>query len=95
MVVVKLKPFEEILKVLDGFKKIFIFGCELGSGRCKNGGLREAVELGEKLKEQGFEIAGIKSPGGTCILERIQFEKKIRYWDVLELGIPLPENLMH
>ena len=45
MVVVKLKPFEEILKALEGFKKVFIFGCELGSGRCKNGGLREAVEL--------------------------------------------------
>ena len=73
MVVVKLKPFEEILKALEGFKKVFIFGCELGSGRCKNGGLREAVELGEKLKEQGFEIVGIKSPGGTCILERISF----------------------
>ena len=76
MVVVKLKAFEEIVEKLKGFKKIFLFGCELGSGRCKNGGLREALELSERLKKAGFEIVGVKSPGGTCILEKIDGNKK-------------------
>lgn len=71
MVVVKLKAFEEIVSKLKGFRKIFILGCELGSGRCKNGGLKEALELSERLKGLGFNVVGVKSPGGTCILERI------------------------
>ena len=76
MVVVRLKPFEEIVERLKGFKRIFIFGCELGSGRCKNGGLKEALELAEKLRKMGFEVVGVKSPGGTCIIEKIDKEDR-------------------
>ncbi|TCK06384.1 methylenetetrahydrofolate reductase C-terminal domain-containing protein [Phorcysia thermohydrogeniphila] len=76
MVVVKLKPLEEILEKLRGFRRVFIFGCELGSGRCKNGGLREALKLAGKLDEKGFEIVGITSPGGTCVLEKVDIVKK-------------------
>ncbi len=76
MVVVRLKTFEEIVEKLKGFKKIFILGCEVGSGRCRNGGLREALELSERLKKAGFEIVGVKSPGGTCILEKIDGTEK-------------------
>ncbi|WP_163327801.1 methylenetetrahydrofolate reductase C-terminal domain-containing protein [Desulfurobacterium thermolithotrophum] len=71
MVVVRLKPLEEILETLKGFKRVFIFGCELGSSRCKNGGLKEAKILGKELEKLGFKVTGIKSPGGTCVLERI------------------------
>lgn len=76
MVVVRLKPLREILNSLKGFKRVFIIGCELGSGRCKNGGLKESKAFGEQLRKHGFEIAGIKSLGGTCILKRVStFEK--------------------
>jgi len=71
VVVVKLKPLSEILKNLRGFKKIAIFGCELGSARCKNGGLKEALQLKSSLEKEGFEVINVKSPGGTCILEKV------------------------
>ncbi len=71
MVVVKLKPLEEILELLQDFKRVFVVGCELGSGRCKNGGLREVKWLAEEFKRRGFEVVGTVSPGGACILERV------------------------
>jgi len=71
LVTVKLKPFSEILSELSGFKRVFIFGCQIGSARCKNGGLREAFRLAGFLEGEGFKITGVKSPGGTCILERL------------------------
>ena len=74
MVTVKLKPIEELLQLLSGYKKIFIVGCQLGSGRCKNGGLREAFKVAGYLELNGFKVCGVKSPGGTCILEKIEGE---------------------
>lgn len=71
MVTVKLKPFNQIVEELKGFKRVFIFGCQIGSARCKNGGLREAYKVAGFLEGRGFKITGVKSPGGTCILERL------------------------
>ncbi|RKQ63844.1 methylene-tetrahydrofolate reductase-like protein [Thermovibrio guaymasensis] len=71
MVTVRLKPVEEIVKSLKPYRKVFVIGCQLGSGRCKNGGLREAFKVAGYLELHGFKISGVKSPGGTCILERL------------------------
>ena len=71
MVTVRLKPVEEIVKSLKPYRKVFVMGCQLGSGRCKNGGLREAFKVAGYLELHGFRISGVKSPGGTCILERL------------------------
>ena len=71
MVVVKLKTLKEILEKIEGFKRIAIFGCELGSARCKNGGLKEALQLKRDLEKEGFEVISVKSPGGTCVLEKV------------------------
>ncbi|WP_457681653.1 methylenetetrahydrofolate reductase C-terminal domain-containing protein [Thermovibrio sp.] len=76
MVVVKLKPTFKILESLKHYKRIFVIGCQLGSGRCKNGGLREAFKVAGYLELHGFKITGVKSPGGTCILERIDGKEK-------------------
>ncbi len=72
MVTVKLKPIEEILKYLKKEWNVGIVGCEIGSSRCKNGGLREAKKLAEVLALNGYTVAFISSPGGTCILERLK-----------------------
>ncbi|RUM91781.1 MAG: hypothetical protein DSZ26_00145 [Thermovibrio sp.] len=71
MVTVKLKSLDRIVEELKGFKRVFIFGCQIGSARCKNGGLREAYKVAGFLEGKGFKIIGVKSPGGTCILERL------------------------
>ncbi len=71
MVVVRLKPFRDILSLLEGYKKICIFGCELGSKRCHNGGLHEAKALADELSKEGFEIVSLKSLAGSCILKNV------------------------
>ncbi len=71
MVTVKLKSLDEIVESLRRFNRVFIFGCQLGSARCKNGGLREAYRVAGYLELKGFKITGVKSPGGTCILDRL------------------------
>jgi hypothetical protein len=72
LVTVKLKPIEEIVKYLNKEWNIGIVGCEIGSSRCKNGGLKEAKELAEALAVNGYAVSLIASPGGTCILERLK-----------------------
>jgi len=76
MVTVKLKPMVKILELLKPYEKVFVVGCQLGSGRCRNGGLREAYKVAGYLELHGFKITGVKSPGGTCILERIDSNSK-------------------
>ncbi len=78
MVVVKLKPFNEILKILNDYIRITVIGCEIGSGRCMQGGLREAKELAQFLKNNGKEIVDVLTLGGTCIVEKV---KKISFKD--------------
>jgi len=72
LVTVELKPIEEILTYINKDWNIGIVGCELGSSRCKNGGLREAKQLAEMLAINGYNVTFIASPGGTCILERLK-----------------------
>lgn len=76
MVTVKLKPLEEILSSLSNYKKVYVIGCQLGSARCKNGGLREAYRIAGYLELKGFKVVGVKSPGGTCVLDRIDHSTK-------------------
>ncbi len=76
MVTVKLKPLEEIVDSLSGFERVFIVGCQLGSARCRNGGLREAYRVAGYLELKGFKIVGVKSPGGTCVLDRLDHSAK-------------------
>ena len=72
MVVVKLKPLKEITNILKREWRIGVVGCEIGSGRCKNGGLREVKLLAEALALQGFNITLFSSLGVTCILKKVK-----------------------
>ncbi|ADU96885.1 methylenetetrahydrofolate reductase C-terminal domain-containing protein [Thermovibrio ammonificans] len=76
MVTVKLKPMFQILEELKPYSKVFVVGCQLGSGRCRNGGLREAYKVAGYLELHGIKVVGVKSPGGTCILEKIDSPQK-------------------
>jgi len=72
MVVVKLKDLKEILNLVSDFKEISVFGCEIGSGKCRQGGLQEAERLSSFLKQMGKTIVEVKSLGGTCIVEKVK-----------------------
>jgi ferredoxin len=72
MIIQKQKPFEEILKYLEGEKKIFIFGCAECSTACKVGGEDEVAEMKQKLEERGFEITGTYVLDTACLTGEVR-----------------------
>jgi len=64
---------EEILRMLEPFKKIFVMGCGTCSTVCQTGGEEQVKEMAEKIKEKGKEITGfvvVESPCDARILRR-------------------------
>lgn len=50
MIVVRLKPLEEITSMLNGYQKILIVGCDGCSGVYEVGGIKQAEMLKERLE---------------------------------------------
>lgn len=76
MIILEQKPYEEILKSLEGEKKVFLVGCSLCATTCRVGGEDELKEMGEKLEKEGKEI-----PGGVVLeaaCQAIEVKKKFR-----------------
>ena len=46
------KPLDEIMKMLEGYDKIVIVGCNTCSALCQTGGEEEIKEIVEKLKDE-------------------------------------------
>ena len=64
MIVVRLKPLEEIKSMLEGYQKILIVGCEGCSGVYEVGGTKQAEILKERLEriEEKISIKTISVP---------------------------------
>ncbi len=75
MVVVKLKTLDEILKVLKPYLRVSIFACEIGSGRCRQGGIKEAERLAGLLEANKKRVVEVMTTGGTCVVSKV--EKKL------------------
>lgn len=58
MIVTRSKPFELVLKGLDGARRIFIVGCGECAAACRTGGEPEVAEMTERLTAEGFEVTG-------------------------------------
>ena len=72
MIIQKQKPFEEILKALDGEKKVFIFGCADCATACKVGGEDELAEMKAKLEEKGYEVTGTYVLDTACLTGEVR-----------------------
>ncbi|WP_138205374.1 methylenetetrahydrofolate reductase C-terminal domain-containing protein [Haloimpatiens lingqiaonensis] len=66
MVISEKKPLEEILKYLEGSKKVVLTGCSLCASSCQVGGEEQLVEMKAKLEENGKEVLGFKVLDPSC-----------------------------
>ncbi len=58
MVVTEQKSLEEILKSLEGKRKVFLVGCAECATTCKTGGEPELLAMKEKLEQAGKSVTG-------------------------------------
>lgn len=71
MIIVKLKPFDELVAMLEQYQKILIVGCDGCSGIYEVGGLKQA----EILKRQ-FELAQILKKGGKIHVKTVSIPRQ-------------------
>jgi ferredoxin len=83
-----LKPFSEILQVLEGSRKVAVVGCDGCAKVCFTGGADEVAAMAARLREQGKDIVFEATPERTCnvvkanpVLEPLQ--DQIRQADAL------------
>jgi len=80
MIITATKPFEEILKSLEGASKVFIVGCGECSTTCKTGGEREVKGMLETLHKNGKVVTGWVVPNAPCVAAQVaaSFAKHIK-----------------
>src|SRR3989338_5099428 len=74
MIITKQKELKEILKHLEGEKKVFIVGCGECSTTCKTGGIEDIKKIKEHLEKEGKVITGSTIPNAPCIASQIKLE---------------------
>ena len=74
MIITKQKEFKEILKYLEGRRKIFIVGCGECSATCKTGGEEDIKKVKAELEKEGKEITGTSVPDAPCIAAKVKIE---------------------
>jgi hypothetical protein len=52
------KPFEEILRYLEGDNKVFILGCDGCAQSSQTGGMPQVLEMKERLEGAGKQVTG-------------------------------------
>ncbi len=72
MIITKQKPIDQILKYLEGHRKIFIVGCAQCATVCKTGGEDEARKMKEILEQHGKEIVGVEIWDPPCHLLEVK-----------------------
>ena len=56
--ITKQKPMEEILDLLDGYGRIFLFGCGTCPTLCRTGGTPEVLDMASKLQGNNKVVTG-------------------------------------
>ena len=72
MVITVQKNREDILKKLEGYKRIFLTGCQACAATCRTGGEPELKEMTQFLTEQGKTVTGYNLPERGCILPAVK-----------------------
>ena len=74
MIITKQKEFKDILKHLEGEKKIFLIGCGECSATCKTGGEDDVKKIKSLLEKEGKMVTGYCIPDAPCIAAKVKLE---------------------
>lgn len=74
MIITKQKELKDILRYLEGEKKVFIVGCGECSTTCKTGGEEDVKKIKELLEKEGKVITGYCIPEAPCIAAKVKLE---------------------
>ncbi len=66
MIATTQKPFEQILRMLEGAQSVFVIGCGDCATQCQTGGEVEVEEITRQLEEAGKTVTGGVVPDVTC-----------------------------
>ena len=72
MIIQKQKPFEDIVKSLEGESKVFIAGCADCATACKTGGEEEVAEMKKKLEAIGKTVTGTAVVDTCCLAGKVR-----------------------
>lgn len=72
MIITEQKPFEEILKALEGKRAVFLVGCGECAATCKTGGETEVSQMVERLHKEGKVVTGWVVPEAPCIAAQVK-----------------------
>ena len=76
MIISEKKPFEEVLKYLEGKDKVIITGCSLCAATCKVGGDEEIAAMKAVLEENGKTVLDGKVLDPSCNLLKVRKDLK-------------------
>jgi ferredoxin len=82
MIISQQKPIPEILKSMEGEKRIFIVGCKGCAEACHTGGEAQVMKMKKKLEEEGKVIAGYTVVDFLCDKALVKFRLKVYEEDI-------------
>ena len=74
MIITKQKEFKDILKALEGERKIFLIGCGECSTTCKTGGEDDVKRVKASLEQAGKTVTGYCIPDAPCVAAKVKLE---------------------
>ena len=74
MIITKQKELKEILKHLEGQKKVFLIGCGECSTTCKTGGEDDVKKVKAALEKAGKTVTGYSIPEAPCVAAKLKLE---------------------
>lgn len=74
MIITEQKPIAEIISMLGGKNKVFLFGCGECATACKTGGLDELNILKQEFIRHKINVEGAGIPDSTCVASKVKTE---------------------
>lgn len=74
MIITRQKELKDILKALEGERKIFLIGCGECSTTCKTGGEDDVKRVKAALEQAGKTVTGYCIPDAPCVAAKVKLE---------------------